>query len=234
VPLRASPPNPMNHSTTSQPVAVPDMVTQRALVKPSRPSGLQQWWVVQQVRWWNVLGQPEKTAAVYAHAMQRWPQWGDAVEGLAFCHAARGRTEQAVALLSDLVAQDANRANAWFNLGFLLQQHPATQRSAQGVHADAALRRATELDPQLDRAWYGLALELIAQGQHREAVACLKACTKIQPMSPYAWYQLGRTYHTLGKADKAREVLVHLKTFDPKISGQLQREIESLAVAPTP
>jgi tetratricopeptide (TPR) repeat protein len=230
----ASHPKPMNHTTTSQPVTVPEMVPQRALVQPiqpSHPSGLQQWWVVQQVRWWNVLGRPEKTAEVYAQAMQRWPQWGDAVEGLAFCHAGQGRAEQAVALLSALVAQDANRANAWFNLGFLLQQHPSTQSFAAGVQADAALRRATELDPQLDRAWYGLALELIAQGRQREAVACLKTCTKLQPMSPYAWYQLGRTYHELGQADKARDVLAHLKTFDPKISGQLQRELASLPVA---
>jgi tetratricopeptide (TPR) repeat protein len=222
----------MNQTTTNPSAAVPGMVATLGAAAHPMPSGLQQWWVVQQVRWWNFLGQPNKTTQVYESALQRWPHWGDAAEGLAFCHANQGRPEHAVALLSALVGQEGQRANAWFNLGFLLQQHPATVAHAAGTSAEAALRRATELDPQLDRAWYGLALELIAKGRQREAVACLKACTKLQPMSPYAWYQLGRTYHELGQADKAREVLVHLKTFDPKISGQLQREIESLPLAP--
>jgi len=47
--------------------------------------------------------------------------------------------------------------------------------------------------------------------------------------------RLGRTCHELGLDDKAREgAPAPLKTFDPKISGQLQREMEFAAVAPAP
>ena len=197
----------------------------------AQPTALQSWWVRQQVRWWNLLGQAAQTEAVYASAVSRWPLWGDGVEGLAFSMATAGRTSEAIALLQILLSRESGRANAWFNLGFLLQQQNGLSGSPDSSAAESALRRATEIDPQHDRAWYGLALELIAQGRQAQAVPCLKACTRIQPMSPYAWYQLGRTYHDLGEDKKARDVLVHLKTFDPKVSGQLQRELQQARTA---
>jgi tetratricopeptide (TPR) repeat protein len=196
-----------------------------------QPTSLQSWWIRQQVRWWNLLGQAAQTEAVYASAVSRWPLWGDGVEGLAFSMASAGRTSEAISLLQILLSRESGRANAWFNLGFLLQQQNGWSGSPDSNAAESALRRATEIDPQHDRAWYGLALELVAQGRQAEAVPCLKACTRIQPMSPYAWYQLGRTYHDLGEDKKARDVLAHLKTFDPKVSGQLQRELQQARTA---
>ena len=58
--------------------------------------------------------------------------------------------------------------------------------------AEPAFRRAIELDPKLDRAWYGLGLTLIRQQRYDEAVVALKRNTELQPMSPYGWYQLAR------------------------------------------
>jgi tetratricopeptide (TPR) repeat protein len=198
-----------------------------ALTPPQQePKALQRWWVRQQVRWFNLLGQPQKTLAVHQHALQSWPLWGDGAEGLAFALAQNGRLNEAASLLHSLVQREPLRGQAWFNLGFLLQQLEAqTSPNTVGITAENALRQATVLSPGNDRAWYGLALELIAQGRHQDAVPCLKTCTQLQPMSPYAWYQLGRTYASLGQFQKAREVLEQLKTFDPKVSGQLQREL---------
>lgn len=190
------------------------------------PKALQRWWFRQQVRWFNLLGQPLKTMAVHQHALQRWPLWGDGAEGLAFALAQNDRLNEAANLLHTLVQREPLRGQAWFNLGFLLQQLEAqTSPNTVGVTAELALRQATVLSPGNDRAWYGLALELIAQNRHQDAVPCLKTCTQLQPMSPYAWYQLGRTYASMGQFQKAREVLEQLKTFDPKVSGQLQREL---------
>ncbi len=205
-----------------------ESVTQSAQAA-TEPGALQRWSVRQQVRWWNLLGQPRRTAQVLEDVVRRFPLWGDGVEGLAFAMAGNGRQPQAIALLQTLVAREPQRANAWFNLGYLLQQQGSSTQADNDSGAVFALRRATEIDPQNDRAWYGLALELIAQGQLQDALPCLKACTRIQPMSPYAWYQLGRTHHELGLHDEARKVLAHLKTFDPKVSAQLQRELQVTA-----
>jgi tetratricopeptide (TPR) repeat protein len=190
----------------------------------------------QQVRWWNLLGQAERTTAVFDQAVGRWPAWSDGVEGLAFALAQAKQHAKAIALLHALVQREPLRAQAWFNLGFLLQQSAATGEPGETgtITAEVALRQASQLDQRHDRAWYGLALELIAQRRLAEAVPCLKSCTQIQPMSPYAWYQLGRVHHEMGDTREALLVLNHLKTFDPKVSGQLQREFNAVPAATTP
>jgi tetratricopeptide (TPR) repeat protein len=190
------------------------------------PKALQRWWVRQQVRWFNLLGQPLKTLAVHENAVQRWPLWGDGAEGLAFALAHNNRMNDGAAVLHALVQREPLRGQAWFNLGYLIQQIQDQSGQLSGLPtAEHALRQATLLSPGNDRAWYGLALELIAQGRHADAVPCLKTCTALQPMSPYAWYQLGRTYSTLGQMQDAQDVLEQLRTFDPKVSGQLAREL---------
>jgi predicted Zn-dependent protease len=196
----------------------------------AEPKASQRWWIRQQVRWYNLIGQPLQTIAVQQSAVNRWPLWGDGIEGLAFAMAQTDRADAAVDLLQTLLQREPTRAQAWFNMGFLLQDLEAkTGRNPARVTAEHALRQATQLAPGNDRAWYGLALELIAQGRQQEAVPCLKTCTKLQPMSPYAWYQLGRTHAALGQADEANAVLAQLRTFDPKVSNQLQRELAALS-----
>jgi len=198
-------------------------------IEPTLPHAGQRWVVRQQVRWWNLLGQTGRTTAVFEQAVGRWPAWGDGVEGLAFALVQSRNNARAIALLHALVQREPMRAHAWFNLGFLLQHSAAAGEpgTAGEVTAELALRQATRLDARHDRAWYGLALELIARRRLAEAVPCLESCTRIQPMSPYAWYQLGRVHHELGDTRQARLVVDHLTMFDPKVSGQLRREINA-------
>jgi tetratricopeptide (TPR) repeat protein len=95
-----------------------------------------------------------------------------------------------------------------------------------GLWDDAlvALRRATDLDPKLDRAWYGQGLVLIRLQRFDEAVAALKRNTELQPMSPYGWYQLARIHVDRREPDKAVKIIRHLKGFEPKVAAQLERE----------
>ena len=88
----------------------------------------------------------------------------------------------------------------------------------------AAFREALAINPDHDRALYGLALSLISTRRPEEAVAPLKRNTKLQPMSPYGWYQLARVQHELGRADEAQKILDHLATFEPDVARQLARE----------
>ena len=55
-------------------------------------------------------------------------------------------------------------------------------------------------------------------------MAPLERNTKLQPMSPYGWYQLARVQFDRGKPDKARAIIEHLATFEPKVAAQLARE----------
>ena len=128
----------------------------------------------------------------------------------------------------DLAVSDAERlvdrwprhgASHWFNLAYMREQ--------LGRHAEAetAFRRALDLNPKLDRAWYGLALVLIRLGRLDEAAEALKRNTELQPMSPYGWYQLARVQLDRQKPEHAARIAAHLKTFEPKVAAQLEREI---------
>ena len=111
-----------------------------------------------------------------------------------------------------------DRATAWFNLGFVCD------RLCRSAEAEQAFRRAIDQDPKLDRAWYGLALVLIAQERLQDAVAALQVNTRLQPMSPHGWYQLARVQWDLGAADETRCIIQRLRGFEPKVAAQLERE----------
>ena len=43
-------------------------------------------------------------------------------------------------------------------------------------------------------------------------------------MSPYGWYQLARVQVDRHEPEEAREIIRHLKGFEPKVAAQLERE----------
>ena len=43
-------------------------------------------------------------------------------------------------------------------------------------------------------------------------------------MSPYGWYQLARVRFDRQEPDEARKIIRHLKSFEPKVAAQLERE----------
>jgi len=166
-----------------------------------------------------VLGRNSAAEDVFSRMLERWPDDGYGLASRAHLRAQAGRRSQAIADQQRLVALHPSRSAAdWFNLAFMLDE--AEQFDA----AEAAFRRALELDPKLDRAWYGLGLVLIRQQRLEEAVAALKRNTELQPMSPYAWYQLARVHVDRHQPDEAIAVIRHLKGFEPKVAAQLERE----------
>jgi Flp pilus assembly protein TadD len=98
------------------------------------------------------------------------------------------------------------------------------EESGQPERAEQALRRALELDPKMDRAWYGLALVLIQVRRYDEAVTALRKTTELQPMSPFGWYQLARVHVDRHEPEEAVKIIRHLHGFEPKVAAQLERE----------
>ncbi len=131
-----------------------------------------------------------------------------------------GRHAAAVSNLRALTAAHGGDAAAWFNLGFLLQ----STGDDSDAEAEAAFRRALDLDATLDRAWYGLALLQIRAGRFDDAVLALQRNTRLQPMSPFGWYQLARVQFDRRRPDEALEIIRHLKGFEPRVAAQLERE----------
>ena len=97
-----------------------------------------------------------------------------------------------------------------------------------------AFRRASELSPELDRAWYGQGLVLIRLKRFDEAIAALKRNTELQPMSPYGWYQLARAHVDSHQTEEAVKIIRHLQGFEPKVAAQLERETGLLVGAASP
>jgi Flp pilus assembly protein TadD len=124
----------------------------------------------------------------------------------------------AIADFRAVTTASPDRAEAWFNLGFLLEQEGAIDE------AEAVFRRAIALDERLDKAWYGLGLCLIRQHRFDDAVAALKRNTELQPMSPFGWYQLARVHVDRQQPEEAKKIIDHLKGFEPKVAAQLERE----------
>jgi tetratricopeptide (TPR) repeat protein len=157
--------------------------------------------------------------AVFDAMLARWPRDPYGLASRAHLRAQRGAREAAIADAQALVAAHPQRAAAdWFNLAFMLEDADRLDE------AEVAFRRAVELGPKLDRAWYGLGLVLIRLQRYDEAVVALKRNTELQPMSPYGWYQLARVQMDRREPDETRKIIRHLKTFEPKVAAQLERE----------
>jgi tetratricopeptide (TPR) repeat protein len=165
------------------------------------------------------VGLRARAEDVFTAMLQRWPDDAYALASRAHLRAELGRRSQAIADQQRLVQAHPDRSAAdWFNLAYLLDE------AERHDEAEPAFRRAVALDPKLDRAWYGLGLALIRQQRLDEAVDALKRNTELQPMSPYGWYQLARVHVDRQKPDEARQIIRHLKGFEPKVASQLERE----------
>ncbi len=186
---------------------------------PLNARGLHYWQLKLHALGLLVLGRSAGAEQVFDSMLARFPGDAYALASRAHLRAQRGAREEAIADAQALVAAHPQRSAAdWFNLAFLLEE------SDRLDEAEAAFRRAVELDPKLDRAWYGLGLTLIRRQRFDEAVVALKRNTELQPMSPYGWYQLARVHMDRHEPDEARRIIRHLKGFEPKVAAQLERE----------
>lgn len=98
------------------------------------------------------------------------------------------RYEEALGLLNQLLANDANDFQAWTELGTinLVQQNLS--------EAEKAYLRATEIRPKFFLALMNLGKVRVAQKKHDEALVPLSLALEIQPTSANLNFLLGETY----------------------------------------
>lgn len=176
------------------------------------------WWLTWKARMAIVLNQKPVALAFFEDILALIPDHPHAAASRAFLLAEMGRHDDAVAQLEQLLTRQPQEAISWFNLGYLLDLAGHDERARE------AFLKATALNPQLDRAFYGLALSAIKLGRPDEAIAALKQNTTLQPMSPHGWYQMAMVHFQREEFSETRRIIRHLSGFEPKVAEQLRRE----------
>src|SRR6185436_14436211 len=126
-----------------------------------------------------------------------------------------GRRDDAVDLANKAIERDPLRPNSYNNLGFILQ---AVNRDTE---AEAAFRRALELDPGRASRHYGIGLALLLQGKTDAARQ------EMQQETEELWRLSGLplAFHALGRRGESDAALADLKS---KYGGEAAYQIAAV------
>ena len=120
-----------------------------------------------------------------------------------------GRAAEAVALLAPLsIRSEARFSNA---LGVALCE------AGRLDEAEAALRRALELDPEHARAWENLSLVALRRGDLAAARAGAERALALNPALPLAWNDLGVARFGLGEREAALDAWARAVELEPRL-----------------
>ena len=159
--------------------------------------------------------------------------------------------KQAVAQLRLAVAADPRFAKAWRSLGFMLGNHSREGEAIEVLERALAMeedavtrfnlgflyhgqnrmkeaigefRQVVVAMPANDRAWYGLGICLQELGDFAGSVEPLQEAARLQYFNPHAGYHLGLAWHKLGQQEKCAAEFERVKSFDPRMAEQMQRD----------
>jgi len=125
-------------------------------------------------------------------------------EWLAIVLAGQGRTDDAVRVLRELLAEDPDRPEPRFNLARLLLARDGTAEEATGH-----LKRVLELRPNQVAAWEYLGAAYLALERPAEAADALRRALALDPARGGAYLRLAEALVALDRRDEARRYLQH-------------------------
>lgn len=145
------------------------------------------------------------------------PRFAKAWRSLGFMLGNRGLDAEAIEVLEKaLIIEDD--AVTRFNLGFLYHGQKRM------IEAISQFRRVVAAMPVNDRAWYGLGICLQEMGDFAGSVEPLQEAARLQYFNPHAGYHLGLAWHRLGQQEKCSAEFERVKSFDPRMAEQMQRD----------
>jgi tetratricopeptide (TPR) repeat protein len=121
----------------------------------------------------------------------------------------QGRRAEALAILQRLVSQYPDWGMAWLDIGQLLRWEK------NYAAAEAALRKAARLLPNLAKPHHYLGVALTDQGKHQEAAAAFRQATELQPGYAEAYFGLSGCLQTLGDREGAEQALRAAVRYSP-------------------
>lgn len=167
---------------------------------------------------WLIVGQRGKALRGWNTLINTHGHHAPWVSSRAHLLAELDQPESALQDYDWLCQQPQASAADWFNRGFLLEQKQDLVRAVD------SFERSIAIDPQLDRAWYGLGLCRLRLGQLEQALVALRRNTQLQPMSPHGWVQLARIHEKRQEPEEVRKIILHLQGFEPQVAAELMRE----------
>lgn len=111
-----------------------------------------------------------------------------------------------------LAAERPNDAAVYNDLGNLLLLVPRPEE------AEAAYRKALELDPNKASAHYNLGLLLQQRGEEREAMKHYEQTVKLEPRHAWAHYQMGTLHERGGQESRAVDDYAQAFALDPQLA----------------
>jgi len=155
-----------------------------------------------------ISGQLDEARAGFEQILADDPGHPQALHGLGVLAVHAGRVDAGERLLREAIAQEADNARFWNDLGEALRLQ---QRYAEAI---AAYRRALEAAPDFTPAANNLGVALAMTGALDEAEAELVAATERCQDDPFSWNSLGVVRQRLGRLEEALiayETAVRLK-----------------------
>jgi tetratricopeptide (TPR) repeat protein len=166
--------------------------------------------------------EPARTA--FEHALLIDPSYLEALDGLGFALEALGDDAGAVAKYQEAIrlneARGGQFASAHVNLSAYFN------RTGDPAKAIEYARKAIEIDPKSDRAWFQKAKADEREGRLNDAVAALNTAISYNPRASSYYYVLAGVYRQLGWMEDSRKALEEFKRLDQE-SAALEKKRRS-------
>ena len=150
----------------------------------------------------------------------------EALDGLGFALEALGDDAGAVAKYQEAIALNEARGGHFAAAHVNLSAY--YNRTGDPAKALEYARKAIELDPTSDRAWFQKAKADEHEGRLNDAASALNEAISHNPRSSSYYYVLAGVYRRLGWMDDSRSALEHYKRLD-KESAELEKKRRSVA-----
>jgi Flp pilus assembly protein TadD len=159
-------------------------------------------------RLYRLHNEPDKAEGVLRGLLKDDPENDAAVEQLTQLLLDQGKAEEAIDLLNGLIARSPS-ATLYDHLG------DAYSQSHDFANAEAAYRKAVDLDPSELNHIRGLGQTLLSEEKYSEALTVFEKLADMLPDDADTYLRLAQIYRELHQLDKAEESLVKARQFAP-------------------